>query len=227
MSCQDTFVISSHNNSHQRFPNTCSYKPKFIMNITLGSAPVLVPPINMPQPINAAPTNAEVARAVMISTRVKRQKLEHPTTVSDQQLRDAVVYEKEVVEAHGGAAVAPPWFAGALTAALTAALEPIIGRLDDVRDEVRALRTDIVKVHNSSATLMEHTILPVRVNNVIPVVQVSGVNVAFPATVADLQSLDGPQVNAFLTVYGQGTGGTIQARKNRLAGFLGLRVRFP
>ena len=184
------------------------------MNITLGSVPNLIPPIIAPAPINVTPGNAEVANAVVISSRVKRQKLEHPATVTNQELRDAVVYEKKVVEAHAGATVAPPWFAGAIQAALV----PIIVRLDD-------LKVDVAKAQNASATMPEHTIQPVRVNNVVPVVHANNVNLTYPATVLDLINMGGQEVNAFLTTYGESTTGNVATRKNRFAVFLGLRIK--
>ncbi len=126
----------------------------------------------------------------------------------------------QIIEAHGGATVAPPWFAPAIAAAIAAALAPIL--------EFQA------KVYNSSATLPEHSIVgvpivvPPALIAAVPEPVVNGVTIVFPSTVQALQSMTDAEVRAFLTAYNLpvvGINNTQVKRKNALASFIGIRVR--
>jgi hypothetical protein len=52
--------------------------------------------LKQPPPVNDPPSVAEVARTVEITSMIKRQRFEDPSTVTDQNLCDAVMFEKQV-----------------------------------------------------------------------------------------------------------------------------------
>ncbi len=52
--------------------------------------------LTQPPPVNDPHSAAEVARTIETTSMIKRQRLEDPSTVTDQNLCDAVIFEKQV-----------------------------------------------------------------------------------------------------------------------------------
>jgi hypothetical protein len=125
--------------------------------------------------------------------------------------------------------VAPPWFAGAINAALS----PIQHTLDRIQASLDALAVSSARAQNSSATLPEHALvgIPIPVPGglmKVPTPVVNQILTPFPATFQALLHMSDPEIRAFLQVYGlpvAGADNTNSKRKNEFAQFIGVRMK--
>ena len=80
--------------------------------------------------------------------------------------------------------------------------------------QIQQLADDIARVNNRASAMGDHPLIPLRVG-AIPV------PISFPADLNSLRNMPNPSLTQCLQYYGLAVGGTVSAKRLRLAGHIG------
>mmetsp|Transcript_23340 Transcript_23340/g.21228 ORF Transcript_23340/g.21228 Transcript_23340/m.21228 type:complete len:183 (+) Transcript_23340:83-631(+) len=174
---------------------------------------IIIPP--MQPPLVGNPVNIHNVITCRKSL-AKRQKIS-PANVTNEELVNSIILEKQTIERYAGDQLAPPWFAQAMAVQLN----PIYQNLEQLNLQVTALNLQTTALNLQVTRLFNRNVRhPMDV-----VTPVAGVAVDyFPHTFEALRSLNNHRCNHLINRYNiEGNFENILERKIAISDYLGVK----